>query len=83
MAVTFLSTKGQIVIPKWIRDTLKLKSGAKFIVELEGDRIILKPVKENIADELYGKYRGVDLLGDLVREHQKELAKPSLSVALL
>ncbi|BCV22802.1 AbrB/MazE/SpoVT family DNA-binding domain-containing protein [Moorella sp. Hama-1] len=73
MAVTSLSTKGQVVIPKWIRETLKLKSGARFLVELEGGRIILKPVKESIAADLYGKYQGLDLLGDLLREHQQEL----------
>lgn len=73
MTVTFLSTKGQIVIPKWIREVLKLKPGAKFTVELEGEKIILSPAKQNIAEELYGKYRNVDLLEDLAREHQKEL----------
>jgi len=63
MAVTSLSTKGQVVIPKWIRETLKLKSGARFLVELEGGRIVLKPVKEDVANELYGKYRDVDFTG--------------------
>jgi len=79
VAVTSLSTRGQIVIPKCIRKTLKLKSGAKFFVDLEGDRIILRPVKEDLATELYGKYKGVDLLDDLLREHQEELSRDDKS----
>lgn len=75
MAITSLSTKGQIVIPKAIRDSLKLKSGAKLVINVEGDRIIIQPIKENLADRLYGKYRGVDLLGDLRQEHQQELGR--------
>jgi len=72
MAETSMSTKGQIVIPKKIREVLGLRPGAKFIIELEGDRVILRPVKENIVNRLYGKYKGLGLLKDLAREHRRE-----------
>jgi len=75
MYITNLSTKGQIVIPKKIRDILGAKSGTRFKVDLEGDRIILKPVKEYMADDLYGKFKDVDLLGELSKEHAHELEK--------
>jgi antitoxin PrlF len=45
MAVTSLSTKGQIIIPKSIREALGLRPGVKIIVELEGDGVILRPVE--------------------------------------
>lgn len=75
MAVTALSTKGQIVIPKEIREALGLRPGAKFIVELEGDRVVLRPVKGKVANRLYGRYKGLGLLEDLTREHQGEVGR--------
>lgn len=73
MTLTSLSVKGQVVIPKEFRDALGLQPGAKLFVTLEEDKIILKPVKRNVIAELYGKYKEVDLLADLQREHQREI----------
>ncbi len=42
--VTVLSSKGQIVLPKAIRDSLKIASGAKLMVFSDGDSILLKPI---------------------------------------
>ena len=42
--VTALSSKGQIVLPKSIRESLSLKSGTKLIVFADGDNILLKPI---------------------------------------
>jgi len=75
MPVTSLSTKGQIIIPKKIREALGLRPGAKFIIELEGDSVILKPVKVDVAQRLYGRYRELDLLKDLEEEHLREVER--------
>jgi AbrB family looped-hinge helix DNA binding protein len=75
MAVTTLSTKGQLIIPKRIREALGLRPGAKFVVELEGDMVILRPVKGDIARRLYGKYRELDLLEELKEEHLREIER--------
>lgn len=75
MAVTALSTKGQIIIPKRIREALGLRPGAKFIVELEEDKVVLRPVKEDIAQRLYGRYRKSDFLEDLEEEHREEVER--------
>jgi len=40
---TTLSEKGQVVIPKEIREKLKLERGNVFEIELKGNLIILKP----------------------------------------
>lgn len=37
--------KGQIVIPKKIRDDLKISKGTKLIVSEDRDKITIKPVK--------------------------------------
>ncbi len=42
--VTALSSKGQIVLPKAIRDFLKIDTGAKFMVFSDGDSVLLKPI---------------------------------------
>ena len=75
MAVTSLSVKGQIVIPKALREALGLRPGDKFVVLLEGDAIILKPIKKNVAATLYGRYKRLDLLSDLEEEHLQEVQK--------
>ena len=75
MAIVTISTKGQIVIPKGVREILGLRPGTKINIEFEGDEIKLRPIKENIPDRLYGKYRGINLLADLEKEHRREVEK--------
>ncbi len=43
-ATTRMSSKGQIVIPEEIRDSLKLKEGDQFVVIGQGDTVILKSI---------------------------------------
>ena len=43
--VTKISSKGQVVIPKPIRESLKLREGDRLIAYARGDLIILKRVK--------------------------------------
>ncbi|MQL53940.1 hypothetical protein GFC01_17085 [Desulfofundulus thermobenzoicus] len=38
-------------------------------------RIILEPVKKCVADEFYGKFKDVDLLSELSKEHRNEKEK--------
>ena len=42
--ITAVSSKGQIVLPKVIRDTMQIEPGAKLMVISDGVSIILKPV---------------------------------------
>lgn len=44
--VTALSSKGQIVLPKTIREELSLKVGTKLMVFSDGKNILLKPIAE-------------------------------------
>ena len=75
MAITSVSAKGQVVIPKKLRDLLGLKPGDKLLVSIEGETIVLKPLKKSDVSRLWGKYHGLPLLDDLEAEHRAELLK--------
>lgn len=68
-----LSSKGQLVIPKTIRETLRMKIGDQFQARVQDGRIILEPVAKGLAQKLYGKYKGHDMLTALEEEHRREI----------
>ena len=70
---TVLSSKGQIVIPKKVRQALGLRTGARFHVGLREGKIVLDPLSAPPIEALYGKYQAVDLLAELEAEHRQEL----------
>ena len=70
---TYLSTKGQVVIPKPVRDAAGLKPGALLQVTFEQGKIVLSPVSALQTQDLYGRFEGQDLLGDLARDREAEL----------
>lgn len=45
-----ISSKGQLVLPKEIRNKFRLNSGSKIQIIIDGEQIILKP--RTVADEL-------------------------------
>lgn len=49
--VTSVSTKGQIVLPKTIRDELSITPGTKLVIMCDGDNILIKPIKTPTLDE--------------------------------
>ena len=57
MATTRLSSKGQIILPKPVRDAHGWEPGTDFTVEDVGDGVILRPVR---------KKKGTTKLSDLV-----------------
>jgi AbrB family looped-hinge helix DNA binding protein len=62
--VTKISSKGQVVIPKPIRDNLDLMEGDKLIAYARGDIIILK--------RLNGRESILSLLSQPIREKVEE-----------
>ena len=42
LASAKLSTKGQVVIPKAVRDTLGLEAGDSMLFAVDGDRVIVR-----------------------------------------
>ena len=69
------SSKGQIVIPKPIRDKLGIKAGSILEVSLEGDRIILRPYKKppDVFVELGGESEKI--LREVRQENEERIRK--------
>jgi AbrB family looped-hinge helix DNA binding protein len=78
LMVVKLSSKGQITIPKPIREALGLRPGTMFHISQQKNAILLEPVQPTSPiDALYGKYAQSELLALLEEEHCQELTRPN------
>ena len=73
--VTHMSSRGQVVIPKAVRERLKLDRNTELRVEVDGDRVVLCPVRQEDWRALRGHLRGLDALTDLEQEHRSEIER--------
>lgn len=73
---TLVSGKGQVVIPKPIREALPIKKGDELEVELRGKVIVLKPIKRFQADK-WQDYIGIGegIVNKFLRDKKKEKEK--------
>ncbi|MBN1850530.1 MAG: AbrB/MazE/SpoVT family DNA-binding domain-containing protein [Deltaproteobacteria bacterium] len=72
MAVARMTQKGQILIPKMIRNKYGIKPGLKLQIIEEKDALIIKPAPENPTEAACGFLRGnYSLTDDLIEEHKK------------
>jgi len=76
-SATRLTSKGQVVIPKPVRDQLRWASGTQLAVEIMDDRAVRLELlgTEDPIDTLYGCLKDLpgDPLADLEAEHQAEI----------
>ncbi|MBW1902206.1 MAG: AbrB/MazE/SpoVT family DNA-binding domain-containing protein [Deltaproteobacteria bacterium] len=55
MALATITTKGQITIPKAVRDSLRLHTGDKMEFVLTNNReVLLRPISKKV-DDIFGK----------------------------
>ena len=71
---SYMTVKGQLVIPSKIRRKLGMKEGTRVQVEVDeqAHRIILTPVTRDYIQSLRGKYKGRGLLAALAVEKKRE-----------
>ena len=76
METVRLSSKGQIVIPKGIRESLHLTAGAEFLVSFLGDEIRLMPVP------VFPRTRVEEVAGALAASGRKRLTAEETDAAI-
>ena len=71
---SYMTVKGQIVIPAKIRRKFGIEQGTRMQVDIdeEAHRIILTPVTRGYIQNLRGKYKGKGLLAALAAEKKRE-----------
>jgi len=75
MVKAHVSSRGQVALPKEIRERLGLGEGTTLTVRVDGDELILRKAPASSWREWEGRLKGSDLLGDLTRNRRKELAR--------
>ncbi len=82
MPVVTLSTKGQIVLPREIRQALDLQKGDKLVVTLEeGNRLVLIPLPLTRAQNWRrwrGRLAGTPAIEEHLAEHAQEVNRERL-----
>ena len=73
---TLVSERGQVVIPKKIRDELHVQKGDELEVETRGDAIVLKPIRKFKAKR-WQDYIGIGegLVDACLRDKKKEKSR--------
>lgn len=73
MAVSQISSKGQILIPRQLRRKLGFKAGGKVQLIEEGGRLVIAPAADDPIAAATGFLTGkFSLTDDLRREHREE-----------
>jgi len=54
MRKTKITFKGQVTIPKEIREALTIQEGDSVIFEVQGDHAVLKPLRKKSLADFYG-----------------------------
>ncbi len=49
-----MSTKGQVVLPKDVRETLGISSGTQLEVEVRDGVVLLRPIRNTTVEDLLG-----------------------------
>ncbi len=73
-----VSSKGQVVIPKEIREKMEIKAGAFFeFRQIDKKRLEITVIKDPIK-ELEGIFKGSGMLRELEREHREEIKRDEI-----
>ena len=72
MTTVTISSKGQIAIPKALRDRLHLKAGTRVIIDVQGEALVLKRVVKEFPDwrTMEGMSKGEESLTKALEEER-------------
>jgi AbrB family looped-hinge helix DNA binding protein len=78
MTKATISSKGQIAIPKAVRERLNLKAGTEVSIDVQGEALVMKRLVRGFPDwrTMQGMVRGGEsLTQSLEAEHRAEIAR--------
>jgi AbrB family looped-hinge helix DNA binding protein len=82
MTKVIISSKGQIAVPKALRERLNLKAGTEVSIDVQGEALVMKRMVREHSDwrTMRGMFRGADLLKDLTDDQAAEIARDSARI---
>ena len=70
----WFTTKGQVVIPVWLRRQFGIEDGTRASVTATDEGILLKPITRAYIRSLRGKYKHLPLRETLAEDRKRERA---------
>jgi AbrB family looped-hinge helix DNA binding protein len=70
-----ISSKGQVVLPKAVREQLHLEEGTELSLLVEHGAVILRKASRRDWRRWSGRFLGGGMLEALERDHQEEVAR--------
>lgn len=82
MQIVTASSRGQIVIPKKIRNRLNIFAGKKLSIRTDGDQVILTPLPDNPVEAFCGIFEGkYSLTRSLIEARKKDKDREEKKIA--
>jgi AbrB family looped-hinge helix DNA binding protein len=72
---TRISSKGQIVIPKEVREKLSFDEGVELEIRIQKHTLMLTKTQRKSWRRWRGAFKGTNMLRELEREHREEVAR--------
>jgi AbrB family looped-hinge helix DNA binding protein len=66
------SAKGQLVIPRWLRNEFEIEEGTKATVMATADGILLKPITRAYIRSLRGSMKGKGVMKAMMDDRKSE-----------
>ncbi|MFN2438242.1 MAG: AbrB/MazE/SpoVT family DNA-binding domain-containing protein [Chitinophagaceae bacterium] len=74
METSILTPKGQLLIPKRLRDKYGLQPGIKIVFEESKNGLIVKPMNKNYFKQFRGKYKNLPTKEEWLKYKKEERA---------
>jgi len=82
MPITTVSSKGQLVIPKEIRDILGIKPKQKVILKVVKDHAVIEPLPDDPVEYFCGIFKeGTSLTRTLLKERKEDKRREEKKLA--